>query len=243
MAVFSSTSLAKETDLIRKNWPGYSVLGNGRLSVVYSDDERVSRGIRREGIQHLYYQTFQADYINSTSFDILDANGNPFEEDTSLERSVGMANFCTTSSTRYLRNEAQPATPIEVETQACAHLLDAVILRYDVNGAREESHYVFRARVPERVGTSPPAKLTRAESRGSEAIFGWGNGTILVAGTLSGSGGVVIDSGVLTISGLLRDEPVQIVIAIGKSDIGALKTNDSISKGKLRVARMSLRNW
>jgi hypothetical protein len=212
-----------EIDSMNEGWPGCSILGNGRLCIVYSDDVRVSPGIRREGILHLHYSSFEADYINSTSFDILDAEGNALEEDSSLDRSVGLVNFCTVRSKKYLRDESQPADPIGIEIRAGVHPKDAVILSYAVKRALEGGHFLFRARIPERIITDTVIELIRAESRGSEAVFEWSNGTTIVIGTLDGSGGVVLEKGGMVIGGSARAGRIQVVISVGESEEEALQ--------------------
>jgi len=235
LIVSFSLSLSKENDLAHKDWPGYSILGNGRLCVVYSDDDRIPRGIIREGIRHLYYLSFEADYINKTSFDILDASGGLLEKDSSRKTSVDMANLCTARSKTYLNSVTYPPDRVKsqnvdnseidvvVECRVVVHPNDAVVLKYEVTGADEGSEYVFRTGLNNRIVTDTVTELMRAEARGSDALFEWSNGTTIMVGSLSGSGGVSIEGNMLGIGGPLRNEPVQIVIAIGESEAEAMK--------------------
>src|SRR5580704_3367076 len=54
-------------------WKGYSILGNGHLAVVYSDDSRITSLTHQQGIQHLYFKDYTADYVASTSFGLAGA--------------------------------------------------------------------------------------------------------------------------------------------------------------------------
>ena len=69
-------------------WKGYAILGNGHLTAVYSDDDRIQQQTHAEGIQHLYFNDYTADYLASTSFRVSGAGpaGNS---------SPGMKNFFT----------------------------------------------------------------------------------------------------------------------------------------------------
>jgi GH15 family glucan-1,4-alpha-glucosidase len=77
---------------------GYSILGNGHLTVVYSD-------LNQQGIQHLYFKDYTADYVASTSFGLVGT------------AEVGMKNFFT----------ARTITPT-AELHCFVHPEDAVVL-------------------------------------------------------------------------------------------------------------------
>src|ERR1035441_6112145 len=68
----------------KRPWKGYSILGNGRLTAVYSDDSRIAGITHARGIQHLYFKDYTADYVASTSFEAVDSDRAP---------RVGMQNF------------------------------------------------------------------------------------------------------------------------------------------------------
>src|SRR5450755_5017015 len=63
----------------RRPWKGYAILGNGQLTAVYSDDDRIVALTHNEGIQHFYFKDYTADYISSTTFHLLNQDGNPLE--------------------------------------------------------------------------------------------------------------------------------------------------------------------
>ncbi len=83
--VFSQNSLPQTTN---KSWKGYSILGNGKMCLVYSDDQRITKLTKCRGIQHFYFGNYSHDYIASSSFEI---SG---EQNNSLSK-TGMKNFCT----------------------------------------------------------------------------------------------------------------------------------------------------
>src|SRR5947209_8391576 len=72
-----STSMLAYSQVSESNrpWKGYSILGNGNLAAVYSDDPRISGSTHAKGIQHFYFRDYTADYVASTSFELLDPNG------------------------------------------------------------------------------------------------------------------------------------------------------------------------
>ncbi len=79
----------------KQPWKGYSVLGNGNMCLVYSDDQRITKRTKCKGIQHFYFGNYTHDYIASSSFEI---SGVQY----SSSSKIGMKNFCTTeTSTNY----------------------------------------------------------------------------------------------------------------------------------------------
>ena len=99
--------------------PGHSILGNGRVTVVYSDDSRIPG----RGIQHFYFKDYTADYVASTSFGLTGAS------------QVGMKNFFT----------AQTTTPL-AQVLCFVHPEDAVVLSLTATGAKA-GPYRFEAQL------------------------------------------------------------------------------------------------
>ena len=96
-----------------KAWKGSAIIGNGEVCAVYSDDERLSK----TGIQHFYYKNYTADYISSTSVEILKNDGTRLNGKKSIE----MADFFSTS----LKIENESNT---LEIKSFALPKDAVVL-------------------------------------------------------------------------------------------------------------------
>ena len=45
----------------KRLWKGFSILGSGHLTAVYSDDPRIIALTRQKGIQHFYFGDYNAD--------------------------------------------------------------------------------------------------------------------------------------------------------------------------------------
>ena len=88
LLVASATGLHADD---KRPWKGYSILGNGHLTVVYSDDTRIAALTHATGIQHFYFNDYTADYIASTSFE-------PVGQGASSAAVLGMKNFFTAES-------------------------------------------------------------------------------------------------------------------------------------------------
>src|ERR1022692_4297864 len=79
----------------KRPWKGYSILGNGRLTAVYSDDSRITGAAHAKGIQHLYFKDYTADYVASTSFEFVNSDGGPIASNDDSAPRIGMQNFFT----------------------------------------------------------------------------------------------------------------------------------------------------
>jgi len=77
--------LYREKILSFSSWKGFAIIGNGDVCTVYSDDNR----LKGQGLQHFYYKDYTADYISSTSVEVIKENGSIFGG----KKSIGMADF------------------------------------------------------------------------------------------------------------------------------------------------------
>jgi GH15 family glucan-1,4-alpha-glucosidase len=137
----------------KRPWKGYSILGSGHVTAVYSDDARISAQTHAAGIQHFYFKDYTADYIASTSFE-------PVRQAAPGEAVVGMKNFFTAE------------TRMRLGTVLCfVHPQDAVVLSLRVSG--KTAPYRFRARL--RGGA--------VQVEGDIAIAKWPNGTVIAIGS------------------------------------------------------------
>lgn len=76
-------------------WKGMAILGNGKLTAVYSDDARIQKQSGALGIQHLYYKNYTMDYIrHSQASMVVDKQFIPQTENPS----ISMKNFHTAQS-------------------------------------------------------------------------------------------------------------------------------------------------
>ena len=87
LTVFAALHCSAQPADQKRPWKGYSILGNGHLTAVYSDDSRIVSLTHQKGIQHLYFKDYTADYVASTSFELVGGSAGASE--------VGMKNFFT----------------------------------------------------------------------------------------------------------------------------------------------------
>lgn len=148
MACMATVVCAQQTES-KRPWKGYSILGNGHLTVVYSDDSRISALTHGTGIQHFYFRDYTADYIASTSFELIDGGA-------SGAARIGMKNFFTAE------------TRMPVATVLCfVHPKDAAVLSLHVSD--KSARYRFTARL--RGGA--------VDIKGDVAVARWPNGTVI----------------------------------------------------------------
>ena len=200
-----------------KLWPGYAILGNGNVCAVYSDYASSSSKSTLRGIQHFYFRDYTADYIASTSFQVLDEANSICQKDAAYPDSVGMENFYTTFTKSHL------AGGIHVESRAFAHPGDAIVLSFKVKGAPEGYSYRFRARLPRRMVTDETILLNHSTIVREGAAFSWSTGTSLAIGTYSQDGWATMDDMGLVIQGDLQAGRATVIIAAGQSEQEALK--------------------
>jgi GH15 family glucan-1,4-alpha-glucosidase len=102
---------------------GYSILGNGRVTVVYSDLAH------QDGIQHLYFKDYTADYVASTSFGLAGAS------------KVGMKNFFTAQTTTPLAGvlcfvHPEDAVVLSLTTKAGPYRFEAQLRKENLSSLR-----------------------------------------------------------------------------------------------------------
>jgi len=212
-----------EAELSPKRWQGSAILGNGTVCAVYSDDVRSISNAGRRGIQHFYYKDFTADYVHSTFFELLDAEGRVCESDPARADSVTMENFHTTLTKAHLEGGTR------VEIRAFAHPEDAIVLTYTVKGPPRDGSYRFWIRLPRRIVTNETIVLEDASKGRGRACFEWSDGTVLAVGTGSGKGRVQAEDLGVVIEGEVGRKPVTIIITAADSERRALR--------KLRAVR------
>ncbi len=206
-----------EPEIMPKLWPGYAILGNGNICAVYSDHTGGSPKSTLRGIQHLYYRDFTADYIGSTTFQVLDENKRIPKGDPERPSWVGMENFFTAAGRTHL------AGGLQVESLAFAHPNDAIVLIFRVAGAPQGCSYRFLARVPRRRLTDVLITLEETSLSEGNALLSWLNGASLAVGTHSGLGTFTMDDLGLRIEGPTGSEPVTVIIAAAESRERALE--------------------
>ncbi len=203
----------------KRPWKGYSILGNGHLTAVYSDDNRISALTHAKGIQHFYFGDYTADYVASTSFELPNRTG---------AATVGMKNFFT----------AQTRTPRmngSSEMVLCfVHPDDAAVLSVSVQESNGDTPYQFTALLRKEIKTDRNITLTSLASQGNLALASWSNGTALAVMPMSANAQVTVNESSLTVAGRLSgaDGTAQVLLIPGASKAEALSKARSFRQKK-----------
>jgi GH15 family glucan-1,4-alpha-glucosidase len=202
-----------------RRWKGYAILGSGHLTAVYSDDPRITCLTHQKGIQHFYFGDYTADYVASTSFDLLNRNGQPMAP--SGDDAVGMKNFFTTQTRTPLANGS-------LRTVLCfVHQEDAAVLSLNASGAGAKSRYKFQAVLKKEVQTDRRITLTSLHEKDNIAIAIWSNGTALAVVPKAPHDKVGVTSSSVVVTGSRDNQPHAEVLLIP-----ATSAADAIAKAR-----------
>ncbi len=217
LLIFSTRMLAhsqgSESD---RPWKGYSILGDGNLAAVYSDDARIVGSTHAKGIQHFYFKDYTADYVASTSFELLDRNGTALG--TIGADAVGMKNFFTTQTQSWLADGS-------LETVLCfVHPDDAVVLSVSLNGSGRDVPYRFKAVLRREIKTDQNITLASLDAQDNIALAVWSNGTALALLSTSAQAQVVVSKSSVSITGRLggKAATAEVLLVPGSSRADAL---------------------
>lgn len=208
-------AFSQETTL-RHAWEGYAILGNGHLTAVYSDDPRITQLTHARGIQHLYFGDYTADYVASTSFQLMDQNGVPISA-VDTEPTVGMKNFFTAQTQTSLPNGAS-------QTVLCfVHPDDAVVLSVSAGGSSHEAPFKFEVQLRNPIKTDRTVTLLSLDVQQNTALATWSNGTVLAILPTSHDAQTKVTESSAVISGLVKGnggvEQVLLIPGSSKADV------------------------
>ena len=198
-------------------------MGDGHLTAVYSDDSRITAVTHSEGIQHLYFRDYTADYIASTSFRFLAENGDvPNLAGSPL---VGMNNFFT----------AQTQTPLlngVTQTVRCfVHPEGAVVLSVNENGLTGNGSFRFQAVLKKEIKTDQSVNLRSLVVSNHVAVAAWSNGTVVAIASRSASDQITVEGSTVSVTGKLKANATHSDILL----IPALSEQEALSKiGRLQ---------
>jgi GH15 family glucan-1,4-alpha-glucosidase len=181
--VFASLCLAQQ-QVEERPWKGYAILGNGHLTVVYSDDSRIESLTHRKGIQHFYFKDYTADYVASTSFELIGRSAGASQ--------AGMLNFFT----------AQTITSLS-GLRCFVHPDDAVVLSLSTAGAGAGKPYRFEAQLRKVIKTDTTITLTSLGTTGQMALAVWSNGTVLAVAPKDSNDKVTVNGSSVVVTGNL----------------------------------------
>jgi len=190
-----SLCFAQLTDQ-KRPWKGYSILGNGHLTVVYSDDSR----IQGRGIQHLYFKDYTADYISSTLFQL--AGSAPGASH------VGMQNFFT----------AQTLTSL-ADVRCFVHPDDAIVLTMRSTGTGHP--YRFEAQLRKEIKTDTSVNITSLKAARGVATAIWSNGTVVVIAPKDSNDKVTVSGSSVVVTGASSPK-AEVLMIPASSEVEAL---------------------
>jgi GH15 family glucan-1,4-alpha-glucosidase len=211
LTAFAATVCLAQPKEQKRPWKGYSILGNGHVVAVYSDDTRITSVTHAKGIQHLYFKDYTADYVASTSFELVDSN-----ENTGVPE-IGMKNFFT----------AQTLTPLadgSSKSVLCfVHPRDAVVISLGVSRASASNPYRFEAQLRKEIKTDTTLTLTSFAKEGQVAIAVWSNGTVLAIAPKASEDKVIVSGSSVVVTGKLTgNSRAEVWLVPASSEVEAL---------------------
>ena len=207
----------------RTPWNGYAILGNGELTAVYSDDARITAKTHQKGIQHFYFADYTADYVASTSFDLLGDNSAPVESVGPEE--IGMKNFFTTRTQASLKGGSKAIL-------CFIHPEGAAVLSLTAHSGDLKLRYLFRTVLRDQIKTDQDIQMTSLRKEGGVAVAVWSNGTALAIAPLAQGDKISISKATVSISGVLGAEPVHVLLVPSSSVEGAIAKVRTLQRSK-----------
>jgi GH15 family glucan-1,4-alpha-glucosidase len=189
----------------RSPWKGYAILGNGNLTAVYSDDSRITASTQAEGIQHLYFKDYTADYVASTRFRLLGEDGSALTPEGAAV--VGMRNFFTTQTVARFANAL---------TQTVRCFVDADGAVVSSSGGR--GRYQFTAALRDTIKTDQTITLRSLRVVRNIALAEWSNGTVVAIASKSVQDKIAATDASVVITGSGSQAQVLIVPADSEQD-------------------------
>jgi hypothetical protein len=212
-------------------WKGYSILGNGHLTAVYSDDPRITASTKAAGIQHFYFNDYTADYVASTSFELLDRSGKPLQ--SSGPDAVGMKNFFT----------AQTQTPLtngSLKTVLCfIHPNDAAVLSVSADGPAKDLRYKFVAQLRKEIKTDQDITLTSLRAENGMAVAVWSSGVALAIVPRFAQAQVTVTESSVSVIG----HPGEILLIPGSSESEVLSKAHAFEQQKASLENEAKDYW
>ena len=170
---FAATLCVAQQNQQKRPWKGYSILGNGRLTAVYSDDARITNLTHARGIQHLYFKDYTADYVASTSVELVNADGRLIAPTDASAPQIGMKNFFTTQTVTSQQDGSS------ARVLCFVHPGDAVVLSISASGTNSLRRYRFQTDLRNEIKTDKVVMLKSLQRAGNVMIATWSNGTVL----------------------------------------------------------------
>ncbi len=194
---------------IQNKYKGSSVLGNGKICVVYSDDFRVGNDSLQNGIQHFYFNDFTADYIYSTRFEIFDQSGTNIN---SKKDEIILDDFFTAKTVSILENYDEKSVTCFV------HPNDVAILTMNFNGENSLMKQRFILNFRKKIFAERIIELQNLRQENGIAITKWTNGNFIAVASKNPNHNLFARDSVVEISSRIGNkDKVEIIIAASNS--------------------------
>lgn len=215
LIVLSLASLRAQTP-----WKGNSIIGNGNLCIVYSDDPRIEAKSKGKGIQHFYYKDYTMDYISSSSFEL---------DGEKTKDSIGMKDFF--SPVTFSRGD-------NFNSEILCYTLpeDAAVLSYSAQSEKEFTlHFTLTLR--KKFVSDQTVNLEELKVEKDFAVARWSNGTtILVAPKENGFEITASDSVITFTKKISGKSSSEILIIPSASETNAVSLLQKILRRKILYA-------
>jgi GH15 family glucan-1,4-alpha-glucosidase len=212
------------------HWKGYAILGNGNICAVYSDDPKLVDARSPAGIHHLYYKNYSADYVKSTSFNLLPNYCRLYGE--IQPDSVGMTNFFTTYTKTFLEDNTSTGIECFVGKE------DVVVQKYQ--GSNMEAGTGFRyTLIPQNTFISDDTiRIISKTIEDSLAIIRWSNNVCMAVKVIGHKVKFSFDDSTLTIVGEFVNSNATVLLALDSSKSRVKQVIQSESRKNLKEEAM-----
>ncbi|MCU7499106.1 MAG: hypothetical protein HF309_07570 [Ignavibacteria bacterium] len=235
-----STFLTAGTDTLKatdRPWKGSSILGNGQVCAVYSDDDRISAISKLRGLQHFYYKDYTADYIASTSFTLTDEAPGRMRLHKNNSKSIGMENFFTT-----LTRAATEGGKV-TKVRCFVHPKDAVILSLEVEGAGASHAQKFEMLLRKSIITDRRTTLSSLRKEGNTAYAVWSNGTVIAVAPKFSKHILEVSDSTISIYGQVKNKELLEVITVAAGSTEEAKEKIKSLKDEADLKKTASEYW
>jgi GH15 family glucan-1,4-alpha-glucosidase len=196
------------------HWKGYAVLGNGNICAVYSDDARIiAKNNGDAGIHHLYYKNYTADYVRSSTFQLLSPST---IDKPPVWDSTGMNNFFTAQTIKTYEDRCQSNVTCFVSEK------DIIVQQLTGKNLPKSCQYLYQLKLRDVFISDDTTKINFRMVAGNSAIIGWSNGTYLVVSAGKNSE-LKLNNAIISINGdIANNKKVEVRIALANSAKAAI---------------------
>lgn len=193
---------------------GYAVLGNGNICAVYSDDPRIIAKTRGDsGIHHLYYKNYTADYVRSSTFQLL----SPSTIDVPpVSESTGMNNFFTANTMKTYANRCRSISTCFVSEN------DIIVQQLKGENLPKSCQYLYQLKLRDTFISDDTIKVNFRMVEVNYVVIGWSNGTYMAVSAGKNSKIKLNNSFISIIGDIETNKKAEVRIALANSSKAAI---------------------